>query len=85
MVKTSPPNPGGAGLIPAQRDKIPHASWPKKKEHKQQKQCCNRFNEVFPNGPCQKKYFFKSLIEYQSGITVLSIADTLLLGIQTQK
>ena len=31
MVKTSPPNPGGAGLIPAQRDKIPHASWPKKK------------------------------------------------------
>ena len=61
MVKTLPPNAGGKGLIPGQRDKIPHASWPKKKkkkEHKQQKQYCNRFNEVFPNGPCQKKNFF---------------------------
>ena len=87
MVKTSPPNAGGAGLIPGQRDKMPHTSWPKKKktEHKLQKQYCNRFNEVFPNGSCQKKYFKKSLIECQSGITVLSIADTLLLGTQTQK
>ena len=33
----------------------------------------------------KKKIFFKSLIECQSHKTVLSIADTLLLGIQTQK
>ena len=34
MVKTSPPNAGGAGLIPGQRDKMPHTSWPKKKKKK---------------------------------------------------
>ena len=29
VVKTSPSNAGGAGLIPGQGTKIPHASWPK--------------------------------------------------------
>jgi len=32
VVKTSPPNAGGAGLIPGQGDKMPHTSWPKKKK-----------------------------------------------------
>ena len=30
VVKTSPSNEGGAGSIPGQGAKIPHASWPKK-------------------------------------------------------
>ena len=89
MVKTLPPNAGGKGLIPGQRDKIPHASWPKKKKKK--RNINNRSNIVtdsmksFQMGHVKKKSFKKSLIECQSGITVLSIADTLLLGIQTQK
>ena len=29
MVKTSPPNAGGAGSIPGGGGKIPHAWWPK--------------------------------------------------------
>ena len=32
MVKTSPCNAGGAGLIPGQGAKIPHASWPNNKK-----------------------------------------------------
>ena len=35
VVKTSPPNAGGVGLIPAQGAKIPHGSWPKNKDIKQ--------------------------------------------------
>ena len=31
MVNISPSNGGGKGLIPGQRTKISHASWPKKK------------------------------------------------------
>ena len=34
MVKTSPFSAGGAGSIPGQGAKIPHASWPKKPKHK---------------------------------------------------
>ena len=30
VVKTSPSNIGGVGLIPGQGAKIPHASWPEK-------------------------------------------------------
>ena len=30
VVKTLPPSVGGAGLIPGQGAKTPHASWPKK-------------------------------------------------------
>ena len=33
-LKTSPSNTGGAGLIPGQGAKIPHASWPKKPKYK---------------------------------------------------
>jgi len=34
VVHTSASKAGGAGLIPAQGTKIPHASWPKKVKHK---------------------------------------------------
>ena len=34
MVKTLPSNAGGAGLIPGQGTKIPHASWLKNPKHK---------------------------------------------------
>ena len=34
VVETSPSNAGGAGLIPFQGAKIPHASGPKKPKHK---------------------------------------------------
>ena len=45
MVKTSPSNAGGAGSIPDQGAKIPHALWPEnqniKVKRKTQKQCYN--------------------------------------------
>ena len=40
----------GAGVIPGQRAKILHASWPKKQNIKQ-KQCSNKFNKDFKNVP----------------------------------
>ena len=49
VVKTSPSNAGGAGLIPAWGVKIPRALW-RKKQHQQQKQYCNKFNKR-----CKKK------------------------------
>ena len=33
VVKTSPSNAGGVGLIPCPGVKIPHAPWPKKTKH----------------------------------------------------
>ena len=39
MANTSPSNARGAGSIPDQGSKTPHASWPK------QKHFCNKFNE----------------------------------------
>ena len=54
VVKTSPSNAGGAGSIPSQGAKIPHASGPKNQNIKQ-KQYCNKFNKDFKNGPYQKK------------------------------
>ena len=55
MVKTLPSNnAGGAGLIPGQGTKIPHASWSKNQNVKQ-KQCCNKFNEDLKNDPYQKE------------------------------
>ena len=54
MVKTLPPNAGGAGLIPGQGAKIPHALQPKNQNRKQ-KQYCNKFNKDFKNGPHHKK------------------------------
>ena len=52
--RTSPFNVGGAGSIPGQGAKIPHAKWQKKKNPRniKQKQCCN--NEDLQNGPHQK-------------------------------
>ena len=53
LVKSSPFNAGDMGLIPDQRAKIPHNSWPKNQNIKQ-KQYCNKFNKDFLNGPQQK-------------------------------
>ena len=64
VVKTSPSNAGGVGLIPGRGAKIPHASWPKNRNIKQ-KQYCNKFNKDLKNGPHQKKkFFFKELFSY---------------------
>ena len=46
VVKTSPSNAGGVGLIPGQGPKIPHAPWPKNQNIKQ-KQYCHKFNKYF--------------------------------------
>ena len=54
MVKTLPSNAGGAGSIPGQGAKTPHASQPKKPKHKTA-QYCNKFNKYFKIGPHQKK------------------------------
>ena len=58
VVKTSPSNAGGTGLIPGQGAKIPHASGSKNQNIKQ-KQYCNKFSKDFKNGPHQK--IFKNL------------------------
>ena len=52
VVKTLSFNAGGAGSIPGQEVKIPHALSQKKKkpEYKQQKQCCS--NKDFKNDSC---------------------------------
>ena len=55
MVRTSPSNAGGAGMIAGQRAKIPHALWPKNQNIKKKKRYCNKFNKDFKNGPHQKK------------------------------
>ena len=54
VVKTSPFNAEGMGLIPGQGAKIPHTSQPKHQNIKQN-QHCNKFNKNFKNGPHQKK------------------------------
>ena len=59
MVKTSPSNAGGAGLIPRQGAKISHDLRPKNQNIKQ-KQYCNKFNKDFKNGPHQKKNLKKN-------------------------
>ena len=53
VVKISSSNAGDVGSIPGWGTKIPHASWPKNQNIKQ-KQCCNKFNKDFKNGPHQK-------------------------------
>ena len=58
LVKTSPFNAGSVGSIPGQQAKIPHALWPKNQNIKQ-KQCCNKINQDFKNGPHQKKKILK--------------------------
>ena len=54
MVKTSPSNAGGAGLIPGQGVKILHDSQPKN-QNMRQKQYCNKLNKSLKNGSHQKK------------------------------
>ena len=57
VVRTLPSNAEGADLIPSWGAKIPYALWQKKKKKKKknpyrkEKQCCNKFNEDFLNGP----------------------------------
>ena len=55
MVRTLSSNVGGAGSIPAQGAKIPHASRPKKKKKQtqsiKQKPYCKKLNKKFLNGP----------------------------------
>ena len=53
VVKTSPSNAGGTGLIPSWGAKIPLASQPNNQNIKR-KQYCKKFNEDFKNGPHQK-------------------------------
>ena len=50
VVKALPSNAGGAGSIPNQGTKMPHASWPINQNVKQ-KQYCNKFNKDLKNGP----------------------------------
>ena len=50
LVMISPSSGGGAGSVPHQGAKNPHASWPKNQNIKQ-KQYCNKFNKDFINGP----------------------------------
>ena len=54
VVKTLPSDAGGAGSIPGRGARIPRASRPENQNMKQ-KQCCNKFNEDFKNGPHKKK------------------------------
>ena len=45
MVKTSPPNARGDGLIPGRGSEVPHASWPKSQNVKQE-QYFYKFNTI---------------------------------------
>ena len=58
VVKTSPSNAGGAGLIPGQGAKIPHASRPKNQNIKQ-KQYSNKFSKRLLKWSTSKKYLKK--------------------------
>ena len=53
VVKTSPSNAGGAGLIRGQGAKIPHPLQPHNQNIKQKQ--CNKFHKDFKNGPLEKK------------------------------
>ena len=63
VVKTSPSNAKGAGLIPGRGAKIPHDLWPENQSITQ-KQYCNKFNKDFLNGPHQKKSLKKNSRPY---------------------
>ena len=60
MVKTSPSNAGGEGLIPGWGAKIPNVSW-SKNQNINQKQYCDKFNKDFnkKNGLVHIKRIFK--------------------------
>ena len=55
VIKTWPSNAGGAGSIPGQGTKIPHALWPKKQNIKW-KQYCNKFNKEWKKKKKTKNY-----------------------------
>ena len=55
MVGTWPSNARGAGLIPGQGTKIPHASGPRD-QNREHRQCHNRFNKDFRNSPHTHTY-----------------------------
>ena len=67
VVKTLPSRAGNAGSILGQGTKIPHASWPKNQNIKQ-KQCCNKVNKDFKNGP----HFLKKLKKKKDTLSFLS-------------
>ena len=54
MVQTSSSRAAGVGSIPRWEAEIPHASWPKNQNIKQE-QYCNKFNKVFKTDPHQNK------------------------------
>ena len=62
MVKISPSKAEGAGSIPGQGPKIPHALQ-SKNQNVNQKQYCNKFKKDFKNGPHKKKNFLRQLLE----------------------
>ena len=47
MVKTSPSDAGHEYVVPGWGTKISHALQPQHQNIKQQKPCCNKFNEYF--------------------------------------
>ena len=63
--KILPSDAGGVGLIPSQVTKIPHALHSKNQNIKQ-KQCCNKFNKAFKNGPHQRNLKNKRMTKVDS-------------------
>ena len=55
LAENSPSKVGGMGLIPGQGTKIPASSLPKKPEHKQQKQYCNKLKKDLKEQQQQQK------------------------------
>ena len=53
VVKSSSSTVVNMGSIPGREAKITHDSWPKHQDMKK-KQCCNKFNKDFKNGPHRK-------------------------------
>ena len=62
MVKTSPSNVGGAGSIPGQGAKIPHAPQPK---NIKQKQYCNKFNKDFKKWSTSQIFKNKKVLRHE--------------------
>ena len=54
VVNTLPSSARGAGSIPGQGAKVPHASWPKN-QNIRQKLYCNKFKEDIKNGSHQQQ------------------------------
>ena len=60
VVQTSSSRAAGVGSIPRWEAEIPHASWPKNQNIKQE-QYCNKFNKVFKTDPHQNKSWKKKM------------------------